>query len=258
MTEAKQTGNDPAEGIWGKFFSGAIVAALNNARPDDQSLTEAEYIRDMLQLPAGGKVLDVPCGNGRIGVPLAAQGFHVTGIDISQPLLDEAQARAQNTEPPVQITFQNRDMRDLPWQAEFDGVFCFWESFGFFDDAGNLAFLEAVYRALKPGGRFLVDTHIAETLLPRLRGNDWSRVGDLIILEQRHYDHFEARFEREWVFIQGGKIEQKTLSSRLYTYRELVEMFKKVGFTACDGHGLLSPRPFTFGEARLNMVATKP
>ena len=256
MTTADKPTTDPTGSIWEKFFSGFLVQALNNSKADDQSLSEAQFIHNMLKLPPGGKVLDVPCGNGRIGVVLASQGFQVTGIDISQPLLDEA--REKVTARQVSLTLEQRDMRDLPWQTEFDGVFCFWESFGFFDDAENLAFLDAVYRTLKPGGHFLVDTHVAETLLPRLRGNDWSRVGDLIVLEARRYDHVEARFEREWTFIQNGKIEQKNLSSRLYTYRELLDMLKKVGFTGCEGYGLLSPKPFAYGDQRLNMVATKP
>lgn len=256
MTTTDKNVSDPAGNIWEKFFSGFLVEALNNSKADDQSLGEAQFIQAMLKLPPGGKVLDVPCGNGRIGVVLASQGFHVTGIDISQPLLDEAQVKAAARQ--LQLTLEQRDMRELPWQAEFDGVFCFWESFGFFDDSDNLAFLDAVYRTLKPGGRFLVDTHVAESLLPRLRGHDWSRVGDLIVLEERRYDHVEARFEREWVFIQNGEIEKKKLSSRLYTYRELLSMFKKVGFIGCEGYGLLSLKPFAFGDQRLNMVATKP
>ena len=37
------------------------------------------------------------------------------------------------------VTWEQRDMRDLPWQARFDGAFCVGNSFGYLDDEGNEA-----------------------------------------------------------------------------------------------------------------------
>ena len=63
-------------------------------------------------------------------------------------------------------------MRDLPWTAEFDGAFCFGNSFGYLDDEANADFLKAVSQTLKPGCRFIVDAPaVAECILPNFQPN---------------------------------------------------------------------------------------
>jgi len=49
-------------------------------------------------------------------------------------------------------------MRELPFEGQFDAVVNWFTSFGYFDPAGNLAAAKAAFAALKPGGRFLVET----------------------------------------------------------------------------------------------------
>lgn len=52
-------------------------------------------------------------------------------------------------------------MCDLRWTDEFDGGYCFGNSFGYLDHSGVRKFLAAVARALKPGARFVIDTGVA-------------------------------------------------------------------------------------------------
>ena len=149
-------------------------------------------------------------------------------------------------------------MRDLPWRDTFDGAYCFWESFGYFDDDGNRAFLTSVAQALKPGGRLVFDTHIAETLLPHLFRRDWQCLGDnLIIMEERAYDHATGIVTRRWIVVRDGHTEHSSLTMRLYTYRELVALVKAAGFASVEDHGWLNLLPFTMASPRLVLVATK-
>jgi predicted SAM-dependent methyltransferase len=133
-----------------------------------------------------------------------------------------------------------------------------WGSFGYFDEGGNAAFLKAVFRTLKPGGRFVIETHIAETLLRVLQERDWRQVGNTLVLEDRHYDHVHSRIDTEWTLMREGKAEKISSSIRIYTYRELCRLLEEVGFTNCEGYDTSSQQPFTLGAQRLTMVATKP
>jgi hypothetical protein len=169
--------------------------------------------------------------------------------------LEEAKNKA--IEQNILVNWEFRDMRDLPWKEEFDGSFCFWGSIGYFDEDGNKDFLSSVYQSIKLGSRFIIDTHIAETLFPKFEHRSWTKIGDILVLEERTYDHATSRVNTEWLFIKNGQQEIKHSSIRIYTYRELCEMLEVTGFVRFEAYGSLSQESFTFGSKRLYLVATK-
>lgn len=240
---------------WTEFFSGLWLDVQRRAMSEEASRSETDFIEKLLQLEPGHRVLDVPCGNGRISIELASRGCRVTGVDITGPLLEDAQRRAD--ERGLALTVDQRDMRDLPWNAEFDAALCFWWSFGFFDDLGNVAFLQAISRVLKPGGRFLFDTHIAETVLPAFQERGWTRVGEAMVLEERRYDHVRSRLDLDWTIVQDGKVLQNPSSFRIYSYRELCQLLTDTGFTDIEGFDKFSQAPFQLGSRMLALVARK-
>jgi SAM-dependent methyltransferase len=95
-----------------------------------------------------------------------------------------------------QVTWEQRDMRDLPWPGRFDGAFCVGNSFGYLDDEGNVAFLRAVRAALRPGGRFVLETPmVLENLLNHLHPRPWWKAGDVYLLVENQYDPATARLD---------------------------------------------------------------
>jgi SAM-dependent methyltransferase len=99
----------------------------------------------------GERVLDVGCGTGsttlRLGMSVAPNGS-VAGIDISEPMLDVARARAQAMN--ADIPFLEEDASDHDFAPVFDLVF---SRFGvmFFDDP--VAAFKNIRRAVAPKGR---------------------------------------------------------------------------------------------------------
>jgi len=131
-------------------------------------------------------------------------------------------------------------------------------SFGYFDDAGNRDFLAALAEALKPGAKLMLDTHVLESLLPQTIRREWTELdGDLLVLEEREYDHTTGIMTRRWQVRHGAQIERSTLSILIYSYRELVERLEDAGFTDCKGYTWMSIVPFMTGANRLVMVATR-
>ena len=239
---------------WGTFFSGPW-SDIHSEVAGRRTGQEVETIERMLQLPAGAKLLDVPCGDGRLSIELAARGFNLTGVDITREFLERARRTA--SERGVEVVLEERDMRDLPWSAEFDGALCYWGSFGYFDDDGNLEFLRAVAAALKPGGCFLLETHVIESLLPRFERRDWSEFGDTYLLEDRRFDHVAGRMETTWTFLGAPEPAKRQTSVRLYSYRELATMVESAGFDSPEAFDARSEEPFEVGAARLLMRARK-
>lgn len=242
---------------WQEFFSGPWLDVQRTLYGEEQTREHADRIAKVLRLPPGSAILDVPCGEGRISRELTARGYHVTGVDITERLLADAEQMA--VERGLDIAWEHRDMRDLPWKEEFDGAVNFWGSFGYFDDEGNLAFAEAVANALKPGGRFLIETFTTETLLPAFQHRWWDRHAGALVLEDRTYDHEQGRILTEWTFIREGEEPVVHDSSiRMYTYSQLCQMLEAVGFISFEGTDSLTEEPFEFGAKRLTLVATKP
>jgi SAM-dependent methyltransferase len=217
-----------------------------------ESLEDADHQIDRIvravALEPGMRVLDVPCGTGRIGKRLAAHGVDVVGVDIAERFLEEARAAG--------LTVERGDMRELRFDREFDVALCMWGSFGYFDEEGNLAQARAAFRSLRPGGRYLIDTVGAESLLANFRDRDWFTAGDIDVLERRTYVVGTGRIETEWTFVRDDERVVQTTSVRAYTIPELTDLLREAGFT---GFAALDDEleAYDVGSRRLWMVATR-
>jgi SAM-dependent methyltransferase len=116
---------------------------------------------DDLAIAAGGDVLELAAGSGRIAVALARKGHRVTGLELSAGMLERARARTERLPPPVaaRLTWVQGDMTDfdLPGRT-FPLIFVAYNSFWLLDtEAAQAACLRAVARHVAPGGRFVLD-----------------------------------------------------------------------------------------------------
>ena len=215
----------------------------------DDADDDAEHVVRALGLGSSARVLDVPCGTGRIARRLRAMGHDVVGIDATDRFLEVARGAG--------VPVIRADMRTAVVRTgSVDGAFCLWGSFGYFDEGGNRRQAQALVDALAPGGRLLVDTLVADTLLPGFVPEaSWS-VGDIDVAEVRRYDADNKRIETTWTFTSGDEHAGQVTSVRLYTLEELTDLFAACGcttFHAFDGE----LAPFSDTSDRLRLVATK-
>lgn len=234
-------------GWWTNFFEGQALEFWRHAYTRDESRGQAADIARALRIAPGERVLDVPCGNGRLALEFAARGARVSGLDACEDLLGEARRKA--TERGLEAEFQRGDMRAMPWSAEFDAVLCAGNSFGYFDEEGNQAFLAAAARALRPGGRFLLEYPlVAELVLARRAFRDWHRFGERLLLSEAHYDAGRGRLETDYTFADltraGEAIEQRSASYRVYSAHEIERGLREAGFTSIELLGALEGARF--------------
>ena len=238
---------------WRHFFDGLAVEFWLRMTPDSATQEEADCIERMLHASQGGELLDVPCGGGRHAVALASRGYQITGVDISSTFLRAAQTLAR--ERGQTVTWREQAMHEVTGQ--FDGAYCFGNSFGYYDDPGNLSFLKAVNKALRPGARFILDTSaIAECIFPTYQERAWIPVGDILFLTERTYDPLTSRLETRYTFIRGSQVEKRTAWLRVYTVRELLALVKTAGFENIETYGTPAAGSFALGSRRLLLVAT--
>lgn len=243
-------------GWWRGFFEGPAVDFWLRATEGLPTKEEAAFVADALGLAPGARVLDVPCGGGRHALELSARGFRVTGVDLSPEFLAAARARAD--EAKFAIEWEERDMRDLPWPAAFDGACCLGNSFGYLDGDDNAAFLRAVASALRPGARFVLEvSYLAEVLFPIFQERSWYPDGDGYCLSARRYDPIKGRLHVAFTFLRDGRAESRTMSARVHTAREVVALLAEAGFAAIETYSSFARDPFRLGAPRLLAVATR-
>jgi SAM-dependent methyltransferase len=202
---------------------------------DERSEREADLIWRLLGLEEGAAVLDLACGHGRIANRLAERGARVTGLDRSALFLERARANASARG--VEVEYVEGDMRAIPWQGRFDAVLCWFTAFGYFEDAVLQDVLRGVRAALRPGGRFLLETVSITNVMMRFeRSGVTERDGDFL-LELRRYDPLHGGMVSEYVAIRGGRVERYPVFIRSPTYTELRDWLLAAGFARVEGRG---------------------
>ena len=180
----------------------------------------------------------------------------MTGVDISQEFVKAARHGAAQRR--LAIRFRRSEMRKLAGMGRFDAAFCFGNSFGFLDDAGNAAFLRAVARVLSPGGRFAIDYgQAAESIFPRLEPHMEAEIGGFHFVEETRYDSITGRIENRFTLTRDGTTQTKLASHRVYTVNEIVRLLEKAGFRVLRIFGSPREEPFALGSHRLLIVAEK-
>ncbi len=189
---------------------------------------EVHAMSQWLNLQAGARVLDLCCGMGRHSLALEQLGYELTGVDLSQALLDTA--READTER--RVRWIKGDMRQVPLAEQFDAVVNLFTSFGYFDeDEQNVRVLREIDRLLLPEGRFLIDylnpSYVRHNLVPASE----RMCGDTRVMEARK---IEDGFVRKHIRIVGG-------DGRVRDYMEQVRLYELADFERMlDGHTALA------------------
>ena len=215
---------------------------------------DAAAIAALLDLPPGARVLDAPCGGGRIAVRLAERGLSVTGIDISAPEI--AEARRVAAERGADVTFEVRDVRDTPTDG-FDGLVCWGNSFGYLPHEGTVEQLRSARRSLRDGGRLVLETATAaESALPLADGLDYD-TGAVRMEGRSGYDARGSRIITELRFSSPGRrTEKATVVHHVHTVGEIVRLLEAAGFEVGELLGDPGTRePFSPGAGRLVVLA---
>lgn len=236
-------------GTFGEDYLHFLAERLN----DEHSDSETDVIARLTGLEPGERVLDLACGHGRIANRFAARGATVTGLDATPMFLDLARADAAGRG--VEVDYRLGDMRELPWTGEFDVVINWFTAFGYLGDDGDREVLAGVVRALRPGGRFLIEINNYPWLLRNLLTSIIDeRDGDLLV-DRNAFDPLTNRITTHRTTIRDGRRRDTRFFVRLYPYTELRTLLLGAGFAEVTAFGR-DGDPLTLDSRRLIVVAS--
>jgi SAM-dependent methyltransferase len=106
----------------------------------------------------GSPILELGCGTGRVLLPLARQGYQITGVDLSLPMLEVARGKVAAEDLSERVTFSQQDMRELELGDRFNLAFAAINSFmHLLNTDDQLAALAHIRHHLNPGGLLILD-----------------------------------------------------------------------------------------------------
>jgi SAM-dependent methyltransferase len=202
----------------------------------ERSDADAQVAARLLKLEPRMRVLDVPCGDGRIAGRLAARRCEVVGVDITERFLELGRERYP------EVRFERRDMRELEYEDEFDAIVNWFTSWGYFDPETNDAVLASFARALRPGGRLVLELHNPQRLrriLELTGGTSWTAAvrGDDLMVDRITLDEVQRWSHTERFIVRDGRVRRIEFTLEQVPAAELGPRLERAGFGAVGFHG---------------------
>lgn len=202
------------------------------------------------------QILDLGCGQGRHSIELAKQGFHVTGIDYTKTYLKKAKKRAKKAK--CHVTFLRRDMRTFCKPNTFDIVLNLYSSFGFFTAEEDKKIIRNIYDSLKPGGRCVMEIiHVKRPSYKGINYKNWEKRNNSYCLYELQVSNDGRYSYSRLINFKKGKPIESTYKIRMYTERELINLFRNSGFKDIKTYDSFKGNPCTSSSAKIVLTARK-
>lgn len=204
------------------------------------TIGECDFIEKEIGFNKSLKIIDIGCGTGRHSIELTKRGYSVTGIDLSESLLERAKEKA--TAQNLQIDFQRHDARKLPFYNEYDlaimlceGAFPLMET-----DEMNFEILRNATNSLKATGKLILTT--LNGLFPLFHSVEEfcasaTEEGNATY-SKNNFDLMTFRdFNITIVEDDFGNSKELACNERYYVPSEITWLLKSLEFTKIDIYG---------------------
>jgi SAM-dependent methyltransferase len=253
----------PVTSWWEGFFDAEYLRLWSGAETPEHTAGQVTGLWEILGLAPGSRVLDAPCGYGRISLGLAERGANVVGLDFSADLLAEAERRRGDS-PSDRLRYRRHDLRQPIAESGFDAALNIFSSLGYGSEADDLAILSNLRDAVRPGGLVFVETVHRDRIVANLVQNPRParRLEDgTLLVETPRLDPVAGRVETTWYWSGPRGSGEKSASVRVYTATEISKLVEAAGLRLRSVHAGCSPDPFVapgaaIGE-RLGLLAVR-
>ncbi|MBR6403105.1 MAG: class I SAM-dependent methyltransferase [Eubacterium sp.] len=237
------------------FFARVYDRMMENIPYEDWE----QYILQLLykyNISPYSKIAELGCGTGTMTELLSDEGFLVTGIDLSEDMLTEAEAKLRYAKARGirnrDITYLNQDMRELSLQEKQSAIISICDSMNYLLSTDDLyRTMKAAKDNLKDDGIFIFDLkteYFFQTELDRITFRD--DLGDFSYIWKNRYDG-ESRIHKYGLVFRirgkdGIRYEKEVHRQRVFTAAEIKEAAIKAGFSKAVAYDA-----FTFDKPKI-------
>ena len=207
-------------------------------------------------------LLDLGCGPGIYAGLFYAQGFSVTGVDISPRSI--AYARERAAAEGMDIEYRCQDYLDIDDTDAFDVATLIYCDFGVLSPENREKLLKKIFCALKPGGLFIVDVCTMKQYEGREETAEWSYSGGGLwsaspyacLYSFHRYDDCRT-FADRYVIVEADRVRCFHIWNHGFTVQELEADLRAAGFSAVSFFMNVAGEPWTEESKTLCAVAQK-
>jgi SAM-dependent methyltransferase len=225
---------------------------------------QVNWIVDRLRLQSMADLLDLGCGPGLYDERFARRGLNVTGFDLSENSLRYAKDHAHKEG--LRIDYRLQNYLEMSERDRFDAAVLIYFDLGPLSNPNRDTLLANVWRALKPGGRFVFDVLTVFNRPRELPAPSWHihphggffRPGPYLELFQVFQYPDEDLFLNQYIILEdGGKASVYRNWEHYYTPAAITAILARAGFAVDEIRGDLEGNSYQEGGPSLAVIARK-
>ena len=225
--------------VGGLIYDANIYDGMNT------DVADLQFYKQWLPTSKDARILELCCGTGRLTLPIARDGYNISGVDYTSSMLDQAKIKA--SEAGLKIIFIEADIRTLNLQEKYDLIFIPFNSIHhLYKNEDLFMVLNVVKKHLKDGGLFLLDCfnpniqYIVEGEKEQKEIATYTTDDgrEVLIKQTMRYENKTQINRIEWhYFINGEFHSTQNLDMRMYFPQELDSYLESNGFNIIHKYG---------------------
>jgi SAM-dependent methyltransferase len=222
-----------------------------------------KWMIEVLGIKAGASILDLGCGPGLYASRFARAGLQVTGVDYSQRSIDYAINYTTKNE--LNITYRYQNYLELKDENQYDAALLIFGDFCPLNPEQRATLLKNIHRALKLGGKFVLDVSTREhrkrygikNEWHALQSGFWKPCPHLLLEEGFDYPEQSIWLDQYTVIEVDGNISVYRNWFQDYTPETITTELSQGGFSVESLWGDLTGTPYTPQSEWIGLVTYK-
>ncbi len=209
------------------------------------NIVDLQFYKRWLPKNKDARILELCCGTGRLTIPIAKDGYNISGVDYTSSMLEQAKVKA--SEGGLVVEFIEADIRTLDLPNKYDLIFIPFNSIHhLYKNEDLFKAFNVVKKHLKEGGLFLFDCFNpniqfiveGEKEEKEIAAYTTSDGREVLVKQTMRYETKTQINRIEWhYFINGAFHSIQNLDMRMFFPQELDSYLKWIGFTVIHKFG---------------------